>query len=105
VPLVMLPPARPEGAAASVGRPGHSAFGLAMALALVLSVFLSISAGAGSVAPLAGVATGLALVAAMAYWASRAIGGQTGDVAGACQQLAEIGFHVGVLAVMNGLKG
>ena len=33
----------------------------------------------------------------MTWWSLRAIGGQTGDIAGAVQQMAEIAFYAGVL--------
>lgn len=102
LPMAALPPARPDGAAAAVGRPDAICFGLAAALGLALAAAMAISAGAGAAAALAGFALGLALAGAMTYWAHRAIGGHSGDVAGACQQSAEIGFHIGLLAVVNG---
>ncbi len=41
------------------------------------------------------------LTLALSWWALRAIRGQTGDIAGGCQQLAEIGLYLGVLIVMG----
>jgi cobalamin synthase len=35
----------------------------------------------------------------MAWWAARTIHGQTGDIAGAAQQLGEIGFLLGLVAL------
>lgn len=53
----------------------------------------------GSVA--AGLLGGAALVAALAMWARRLIGGYTGDVLGGIEQVFEIGFLLGAAAVLN----
>ncbi len=101
LPLALLPPARPDGASALVGRPSRGLTMLAIGLGLALAIVLSALAGL----PLAGAALGLGLalaaVALMTRWSARAIGGQTGDVAGACQQFAEIAIYVGMLMVLN----
>ncbi|MCP8937661.1 adenosylcobinamide-GDP ribazoletransferase [Alsobacter sp. SYSU M60028] len=100
VPVWALPSARADGKSAAVGRPGDAAMawaaGLAVALALVL------------LGPSAGPARALAACAAAALTAwpvcrlsKRLIGGQTGDVAGGAQQLAEIAF-MAVLAAHLG---
>ena len=88
VPLVLLPPARADGAGAAA-RPAPGAVGTAAGLALLLAM--------ATLAPAAGLGRALAacgLVAlvtpAFCALARRQIGGQTGDVAGAMQQLAEI---------------
>jgi adenosylcobinamide-GDP ribazoletransferase len=99
MPLALLPAARREGASAAVGRPGGATFAVAAALGFGLAAGLCMLAGAGAAAALAGFAAALVLAALLTWWANRAIGGQTGDIAGACQQLAEIGFYVGLLAV------
>jgi adenosylcobinamide-GDP ribazoletransferase len=54
------------------------------------------------VAALIGLACGTALAAAMAAWAKRLIGGYTGDVLGCTVQVFEIGFLLGVAAVLGG---
>lgn len=54
------------------------------------------------IAVVIGLAAGSALAAAMAGWAKRLIGGYTGDVLGASEQLFEIGFLLGVAAVIAG---
>jgi adenosylcobinamide-GDP ribazoletransferase len=96
LPLALLPPARPGGFSAGVGRPtpGTMATGLGLAAALLLLAWQ----GAGL--PLAGLAAALTLAAAMALMvcalARRLLGGQTGDVAGAAQQLAEIALLLAV---------
>ncbi|GEP02498.1 adenosylcobinamide-GDP ribazoletransferase [Methylobacterium oxalidis] len=98
-PMVLLPPARPGGASASVGRPSKSATGLAGLLALVL-VLLSLPFGlpfGGLVLmPVLAVAASLAVTAL----ARARIGGQTGDVIGACQQTAEIGALLGLIVAV-----
>ena len=54
------------------------------------------------VALIAGLGCGAALAAAMASWAKRLLGGYTGDVLGAIEQMFEIGFLLGVAAVLAG---
>ncbi|WP_425357553.1 adenosylcobinamide-GDP ribazoletransferase [Oceanicola granulosus] len=79
-----LPFARPDGLARLTGRPPPRAALAAMALA---------GAGCLLLAPWALVAVALAaggLVALLGRVARRRIGGQTGDILGAAQQLAEI---------------
>ncbi|MGX1786967.1 adenosylcobinamide-GDP ribazoletransferase [Bosea sp. NPDC055332] len=97
-------PSRSSGASASVGQPERSvlpvAYGLSGALALLL-----IAVGA---LPLAGILLGLALSALTTLWLSRTairlIGGQTGDILGAAQQLGEIAIYLG-LAIVIGWGG
>ncbi len=96
-PLVLLEPARPGGAGASVGRPTGTTLAIAAGLCVGLGL---IAWGLGL--PLLGVALMLLLAPAAAYGlttlAKRRIGGQTGDVVGACQQVAEIAALIGLLA-------
>ncbi|KQT11817.1 cobalamin biosynthesis protein CobS [Methylobacterium sp. Leaf399] len=95
-PLVALDPARPGGAGAAVGRPSRRTFGIAVVLGLGLAG-LSLPFGL-PVAALALMVGGCALAAwGVAGLARRSIGGQTGDVVGACQQLAEIAALLGLL--------
>jgi adenosylcobinamide-GDP ribazoletransferase len=101
LPLTLLPPARREGASYEVGRPSREALSgagiLAAAIALVLG-FL------GGLPPL-----GIGLMLVLSYAVGRAltrlsarlIGGQTGDVAGAVQQAAEILALVGLLVTVE----
>jgi adenosylcobinamide-GDP ribazoletransferase len=99
--LATVDPIRREGASASVGQPERSvlpiAYGLSGALALLLAV-------TGAV-PLAGIVLGLALSALATYWLSRTamrlIGGQTGDILGAAQQLGEIAIYLGLAIVIG----
>ena len=86
LPLVLLPPARADGVGFAAGRP---AVGAAAGLAFVLALALLVpSAGFGQT--LAACAVVPLVVLAFVALARRQIGGQTGDVAGATQQLTEI---------------
>jgi adenosylcobinamide-GDP ribazoletransferase len=96
MPLAFLHPARPDGAGAAAGRLEPAPFAAACGTALVLAVLiglLTVGAGRAIDAAIAG-ALG---AAAMTVLASRRIGGQTGDVAGAAQQWAEIAGWCGLL--------
>ncbi|KQP34274.1 cobalamin biosynthesis protein CobS [Methylobacterium sp. Leaf469] len=98
-PMVLLVPARRDGAAASVGRPGRPAVAVAGALALTLALL-----GGLLGLPVGGVLlmlllSGLGALAVTAL-ARRRIGGQTGDVIGACQQMAEIAALLGLVAMV-----
>lgn len=102
--LATAPPTRRDGASASVGQPQRSvlpvAYGLSGAFALLL-----VAAGA---LPWAGVMLGLVLSVLATLWLSRTavrlIGGQTGDIIGASQQLGEIAIYLG-LAIAIGWGG
>ncbi len=82
--MAALPPARAGGLSRSVGRPGAPAAWAAVTAALVVAV---LAAGPASLAMTlwAGIAA-----AGMAAIARAKIGGQTGDILGASQQLAEV---------------
>ncbi len=87
LPLTLLTPARPDGAGQAAQRTRPKAWLLAALGAALVTVAL---AGGALARPLA---TGLAAAAGGFYMTSLArqlIGGQTGDVAGAAQQVAEI---------------
>jgi len=97
-PLALLPPARPEGAGRMAGAPASDALRAAM-VGAILCAALPLLAGAG-----AGATVFAALLAAgAAFWISaqarQKLGGQTGDVAGAAQQLAEIAYLTALSAV------
>jgi adenosylcobinamide-GDP ribazoletransferase len=100
-PLALLNPARADGAGAAAGRLDPAALAAAWGSALVIALVLglaSIGLGHALVAALASGAAAWAMVAL----ARRAIGGQTGDVAGAAQQLAEIAAWCGLLIGYSG---
>lgn len=96
IPLAMqwLAPARDSGLGASVGRPSPSTTGIGATLALAIAA-LALPAGTAFAASLAVVAATLF----MAWLAWRQIGGQTGDVLGAIEQMAEIAALLAAVAL------
>ncbi|MDP4002826.1 adenosylcobinamide-GDP ribazoletransferase [Methylobacterium sp. NEAU K] len=98
-PMVLLPPARPGGLSASVGRPNRASLTVALGICLVVALF-AVPLGL----PVHGVAlmilfAGLAALA-LTRLARRKIGGQTGDVIGACQQVSEIAALLALVAAV-----
>ena len=95
-PLALLAPARADGAGAAAGRLDASALAAAWGSGLIIALALGLVALGVThalVAALAGGAGALAIV----LIAQRQIGGQTGDVAGAAQQCAEMAAWCGLL--------
>jgi len=91
----LLPNARKSGLSQSVGRPGLLAVVAGLGLALLLSLPLLGVTGFG-------VAMVMAVAAlALAFLAKRKIGGQTGDVLGACQQLCELAGLLYLVALLT----
>ena len=90
-----LPNARPDGLAARLGQPDRSAVALGAGLSVLLLSSLPVLVGVSQT--LLGIA--LAGLAALAFGAlaRQKIGGQTGDILGATQVLAEATFLVGLL--------
>ncbi len=92
MPMWLLPPARSDGAGFSAARPSGQAMLINFILAAVISV---VAIGFGSVG-FKRVVAGLCLAGLSTFLVTevsrRQIGGQTGDVAGAAQQLAELVF-------------
>eukprot|EP01042_Synura_sphagnicola_P011096 gene11096-14192_t len=99
--LNTVEPTRRDGASAAVGQPERSVLPVAYGLSGVLALIL-VTAGA---LPLAGVVLGLILSLLVTYWLSRTairlIGGQTGDIIGAAQQLGEITIYLGLAFVIG----
>ncbi len=96
MPLALLRPARAEGAGASAGRLAPASFAAACGVSLILAVALGLfTIGAGRAFGAA--ILGAVGAATMTGAAARQIGGQTGDVAGAAQQCAEIAAWCGLL--------
>jgi adenosylcobinamide-GDP ribazoletransferase len=96
LPLALLPPARADGlgvVAARLRAGGASAAGGAALLIAALLGLIVLGLGHA----LLGFALAFAAALAMTSLARRQIGGQTGDVAGAAQQLAEIACLIGLL--------
>ncbi|MDP8919449.1 MAG: adenosylcobinamide-GDP ribazoletransferase, partial [Pseudomonadota bacterium] len=101
MPLVFLPSARQDGVSQAVGQPSRETFWLAVGLAGGIAVILGALAGL----PALGIALMLVLSAlsgaAFIWFAARHIGGQTGDIAGAAQQVAEIAALIGLLTALQ----
>ena len=101
MPLVFLSPARRDGMSQAVGQPARETFWLAAGIAGGIAVVLGALAGL----PPIGVALTLVLSGlsgvALTGFASRYLGGQTGDTAGAAQQVAEIAALIGLLTVIQ----
>jgi adenosylcobinamide-GDP ribazoletransferase len=95
-PLALLSPARADGAGAAAGRLEPNALAAAWGSAVVIALALGLVA-LGIVHALIAALASSAGALAMVVLARRAIGGQTGDVAGAAQQLAEIAAWCGLL--------
>jgi adenosylcobinamide-GDP ribazoletransferase len=90
-PLLLLEPARKDGAAASAGAPSRRALLFAGATAVAFA-FAPAWTQVGPLRPLIGLALAAAAAWGVARLSGRQIGGYTGDVAGAAQQTAEIAF-------------
>ena len=95
-PLAWLDPARADGAGATAGRLEPTAFVGAWATGLAVALALGVSLGRPGSAAASLLAAALAAGAVTAL-AKHEIGGQTGDVAGAAQQAAEIAAWCGLL--------
>jgi adenosylcobinamide-GDP ribazoletransferase len=95
-PLALLPPARADGAGAAAGRLDSNALAAAWGSALVIALALGLVALGLAHALLAALMSAASALT-MAAMARRAIGGQTGDVAGAAQQCGEIAAWCGLL--------
>jgi adenosylcobinamide-GDP ribazoletransferase len=92
--MTRLPPARDDGLAAGAGQPHPLRAAAAVGIGVLLAfAVLPPGVAAGG---LIGAAGALLLVAQLAR---RQLGGYTGDVVGFAQQLAEIGFLLGALAL------
>jgi len=87
MPLFMrlVPPARDDGLSVGVGAPPR-----ASAIAALLIGMLALSIGLGPAAGVCALALIAAAFASLAWLSVRQIGGQTGDVLGALEQIGEI---------------
>lgn len=87
--------ARASGTAASVGQATPATVAVAGGLAAVIATLLALVGGL----PLSGLVLGLGLAHLASRWlaqlAQRLIGGQTGDILGAAQQISEFAVYLG----------
>jgi adenosylcobinamide-GDP ribazoletransferase len=97
LPLAVLLPARESGAGFAAGRPEPAALIMAAGLALVFALCPA-AAGAGFGRSIAAAALATGAAYAIVTLAQKQLGGQTGDVAGAAQQLGEIAYYLAFAA-------
>jgi adenosylcobinamide-GDP ribazoletransferase len=90
LPLMALPPARASGLGRAAGRPSTTNFAVAAGLACAIAL---VSGRKG----ILGCAFAAGAAAYVVHLGHRHLGGQTGDLAGAAQQSAEIAFLVALL--------
>ncbi len=93
--MAALPHARPDGLSQSVGRPSAGAAGVAALIALVAAFLFW-----GWWGLLLAVIAEAAVLACMGI-ARAKIGGQTGDILGATQQVTEIAVLLGMLVIIS----
>lgn len=93
---VALPNARADGASATAGRVGKTAFGIGAAFALVLG-FVFMAPAAGLLAFVTAVVLAVGVALGWTALCRRLLGGQTGDLIGALQALVEVGVFTAVL--------
>jgi adenosylcobinamide-GDP ribazoletransferase len=100
LPLVLLSPARSDGAGVAAGRLSLEAWRLGAIPALVAGAALS-WLGTGHVVAILAPVLAFAAAYGVSRLAERQIGGQTGDVCGTAVIVAEIAFLVGALAPLG----
>ena len=91
--LYWVPPARPDGLSADAGRPARSSVVVAGLLGLLVLVW-SLGAAASAVA----LVLVLAVLGVLRRLCLRQIGGQTGDTAGALEQISEVAILLTAVA-------
>ena len=90
-----LPPARTDGLSANTGQPGRVTALLAVGLGTGLAIL------ACGVAGLAATVVGVVAAAVVGLIARAKIGGQTGDVLGAAQQMADVAALLALVVFMR----
>ena len=88
-------PARSDGLAATAARPSATVAGLSMMIGAAVALI-----AVGPSGGLVSLAVGAAAAALLAWLAARQVGGYTGDVLGACQQVAEIAMLLTLSALL-----
>lgn len=97
LPLAMLPPTRDDGLGRGVGALDGRALALCSVIAALAGVALPIGGGIRPGHALAACVLAVLAAAGLVALARRQIGGHTGDVAGASQQVAEAAYLGGLL--------
>jgi adenosylcobinamide-GDP ribazoletransferase len=100
-PLAFLPNARPGGFSSSVGRPDMTIFVVTCMLSIFFAGAISALTGISMLAMIGAIILSLMPVALISWWSAKTILGQTGDIAGASQQVAEIAFYIGLLVALG----
>ncbi|WP_083463362.1 adenosylcobinamide-GDP ribazoletransferase [Prosthecomicrobium hirschii] len=95
--MAFLPPARATGASHAAGMIPRKTAAIAVGLGIVLAGPLAALHGP-AFAPLAGIVLAALAVGLLGLLSRRQIGGQTGDVIGGAQQVAEIAFLAALTA-------
>lgn len=95
-----LPPARKSGAAVAFGRPNERVFVEIVLISLVIA-FITAASVAHIIATAVAVLVSALVVLGMTWTVERLFEGQTGDLSGATQQLAEIAFLFGFTALIG----
>lgn len=95
--LVALPSARSDGLSRTMGRTSWRNYGSGLALSWILALVLGLIVDLPIPSILLMIPAPLLVSMAMARFSKRMIGGQTGDVAGASQQIGEIAVFLAVL--------
>ncbi len=80
-----VPPAKEDGLSAGAGQPSFDRAALSAAISLVVLYFVF-----GFWLSLVAIAATAVVTGLFAWWVSRKIGGQTGDILGAVQQITEV---------------
>ncbi len=94
LPLALLPPARADGRGADAARPAAGGIAIALVLAALIALALPTLADASFARAVTAIVAATVAALGTIALAQRQIGGQTGDVAGATQQVAEVALLV-----------
>lgn len=94
VPLALLPSARSDGAGVAVGRPSGQTLAIAYGVSALLMIGLARIGGWSLPLVLGMLSVAMLIALAMTALSRRMIMGQTGDVAGATQQIVEAACYI-----------
>jgi adenosylcobinamide-GDP ribazoletransferase len=97
LPLVLLKPARQSGVGFAARKPAKGAFAVAICLAILIAL-APVPLGANLLKALLGIGLAAGSAYVVVVLSKHEIGGQTGDVAGAAQQFAEIAYYLALAA-------